>query len=373
MRVLYVYADSPQEWNCSEWNAIIPTNAINRTENHSASAIYINEFVKNSPETQQLVANSDIIVVERNFFGDTLTVMQYWKVRNKPLVAIFDDAYDKMHPMNVSYNFWTNGDVPVKDAEGKVQIYKMLPPPLEQFSWGLQMTKGVQVPSVNLAKDWSKYNDTYYVHNFLDLEKYMNISPLIPKQKDEIVIGWCGSMSHFSSFTDSGVLEALRKIGKKYSHVKVLIGGDKRVFEKVEVENKIFQTYVPREQWTPLLKSIDIGLAPLSGEYDKRRSWIKALEYMALKIPWIASDYPTYDELHDYGKMTKNGYNNWVENLSEMIENYSKYQELAETKAYDFAVSQSSDNNIEKVTLRLYQMLIEKPYPMGNYKANLQF
>lgn len=295
-------------------------------------------------------------------FGDTLTVIQYWKVRGKTILAIFDDAYDIMHPQNVSHKFWNYGEVQLKNENGETKTIYMNPKPLEQFKWGLRMVKGIQVPSVNLAKDWSKYNKTKYIHNYLDIEKYMNIEPLFPKNKDEIVIGWCGSLSHFSSFSDSGVAEALRKISKEYPQVKVLISGDRRIFDLLEVKNKVFQSYVPADKWTSLLASLDIGLAPLSGGYDKRRSWIKALEYIALKIPYIATAYPTYDEMHDYGLMTDNGYANWTSALREMIDNYPKYKEIASTKGYEFALSQSSDANIEKVTLDWYQEMIDTPY-----------
>ena len=376
MKVLYVYADTPQEWNCSEWNCIIPAKSINKTENHTAKTLFINDFVKNSEETQEMCREADIIMVERNYFGDTLTIMQYWKVRNKAIGAIFDDAYDIMHPKNISYNFWTHGEIKYKQSpEGEEKTGFMKPKPIEQFRWGLSMVKGVQVPSVNLAKDWSKYGPTYYVHNFLDMDKYLNIEPLYPKEnKDEIIIGWCGSMSHYASFYDSGVLQGLRRITKKYPQVKVIISGDKRIFDLLEVKNKMYQPFVPANQWTPLLKTMDIGLCPLAGEYDKRRSWIKALEWMALKVPFIATNYPTYNELHDYGMMTENGYKNWEESISKMIEEYPKYKELAETKSFEFAQSQSSYINIEKVTIPLYEKLIKDPYPQsGGYEATLKF
>jgi len=363
MRVLYVYADSESEWNCSEWNCIIPTNAINKTKDHTAKAIYINDWVANGEEVQKDCMEADIIIVERNYFGDTPTLVQYWKMRNKTVIGIFDDAYDIMHPQNISYKFWTHGELTIKDQDGKDKVVKMMPHPLDSFKWTLRMFKGVQVPSINLQKDWSKYNpNVHYVHNYLDIDKYMNAEPLYP-HPGEIVIGWCGSMSHYSSFTDSGVLDALRKITKRHSNVKILISGDKRIYDLLETKNKIFQPFVPKEQWTGLLKTLDIGLAPLSGEYDKRRSWIKALEYMALKVPWVASNYPTYNELHDYGVMVENNYSSWEKALNDMIENYDKYKERADTTAYDFALSQSSDANIEKVTLALYDKLINSPYP----------
>lgn len=375
MNVLYVYADSSMEWNCSEWNCIIPSKAINKTGKHTAKTIYINEFVKNTEESQKLCADADIIIIERNYFGDTLTMMQFWKVRGKAIMCIFDDAYDIMHPQNISYPFWTHGELKFKDENGVERTAFMNPKPIEQFKWGIQMSKGVQVPSVHLAQDWSKYNNTYYIHNYLDLDKYLNAEPLYPHPKEEIVIGWCGSMSHYYSFTESGVLQGLRRISRKYPNVKVLIGGDVRLFELLDVKNKVFQPYVPAEQWVPLLKTFDIGLCPLAGEYDKRRSWIKALEWMAVKVPWIATKHPTYDELHDYGIMTDNGYGAWFDSIEKVIENYDYYKERADTISYDFAVSQSSDNNIEKYTLPLYERLIEEPYPNAGdeFHAYLKF
>lgn len=339
--------------------------------------MYINEFVTNSPETQKICQEADIIMVERNYFGDTLTVMQFWKVRNKVIGAIFDDAYDIMHPQNISYNFWTHGELKYKDKDGKEGVGYMKPPPIEQFKWGLQLVKGVQVPSVNLAKDWSRYAPTYYVHNFLDIDKYIDVKPLLPHSEEELYIGWCGSMSHYASFNDSGVIQGLRRAVRKYPQVKVLISGDRRLYELLDIkeDRKIFQPFVPTEQWTSLLKTVDIGLCPLAGEYDKRRSWIKALEWLAVKVPFIATNYITYDEFHDFGIMTDNGYKNWEDSLSEMIENYPKWKNIAETRGHEFALEQSSDKNIEKVTLALYEKLIDDPYPISKegFEATLKF
>jgi glycosyltransferase involved in cell wall biosynthesis len=181
-------------------------------------------------------------------------------------------------------------------------------------------------------------------------------------------------MSHYASFNDSGVAQGLRRAAKKYPQLKVLISGDKRVFDMLEVKNKVFQPFVPKEQWTPLLKYLDIGLCPLAGEYDKRRSWIKALEWMALKVPFIATKYPTYDEMHDFGLMTDNGYKNWEDAISQMVEEYPKYKEISETIGFEFAKNQSSYERVKDVTLPLYKKLIEDPYPnSGGYEPVLKF
>lgn len=364
MNVLYVYADTPHEWNCSLHNCVIPADAINRTGDHHASYFHINQWTQNSEEIQRICSASDIIIVERNFFGDVLTMMQYWKVRGKTIIAIFDDAYQLMHPENISYRFWTFGEMTVQDENGVKKTINMNPPPLEQFKWGLRIAKATQVVSKALAEDWSPYSNTFVVNNFLPIERYMNVEPLFPHDEKNIVIGWCGSMSHVSSFTDSGVLPALRKICKRYPNVSILFTGDQRNYDNLDVpaSQKKYQNFVPAEQWESLVKSLDIGLAPLSGEYDKRRSWIKCLEYMALKVPFIASNYPTYDQLKDYGVFVKNDQWEWEKKLCGMIENYSQHKERAETEGYQFALKQSSDNNIRN-TLAIYQKLIDSPYP----------
>lgn len=363
MNVLYVYADHEHEMNCSKWNCLIPAKYINKLEGHTANTIHVNEWAKNTDEARKLSHEADIIVVERNYFGDTLTAIQFWKVRGKTVIGIFDDAYHIMHPMNPSYRFWNYGEISIKEENGNIKTVNMKPIPIEQFKWGLKMLKGIQVPSVNLASDWTTHTDTYFVNNYLDWDKYDNIEPMYPHGDEEIIIGWHGSLSHYSSFVESGVLDALRKIGKKYPQVKILLGGDKRNFDNLEVKNKVFQPYVPEEQFTSLIKSFDIGLAPLSGEYDKRRSWIKVLEYMALQVPWVATDYITYAELKEFGIVTENGYNNWVKALTYAIENIKDLKEKAKKEPFEFAESQSSEIGVKNVTLPLYQRLIDGDYP----------
>lgn len=363
MNVLYVYADFPHELNCSKWNCFKNADAINKLEGHEAHLIHVAEWNKNTENSIKLSTEADIIVVERNYFQETLVAIQYWKMLGKTLVGVFDDAYHLLHPSNPAYRFWNYGDVVGVTKEGERKQIKIDPTPIKQFKWGVKLLKGIQIPSKILAEDWSLYTDTYYVPNYIDIDNYLNVEPMFPHPEDEIWIGWHGSLTHSHSFIESGAMDALRKIGKKYPNVKFYLGGDKKNFENLEAKNKIYQGYVDEDKFPSMLKSFDIGLAPLSGEYDKRRSRIKVLEYMALRIPWVATDYPTYAEFKGYGVMIENGYRNWVSALTDMIENISEYKEKAKGKAYEYALTQSYDINVPRVTLPLYQKLIDGEYP----------
>ena len=404
MEITYIYADNPHEENCTKWNCFYPAESVNRTGVHHANIMHVNQFSQNTAEVQAMCNKSDILIIERNLFGDVLTFMQYWRIRNKTILAIFDDGYDCMTEDNPAYAFWHRNEIKVvpdnianrtlnqmhsqkqnhvlwnnipmdeRDKmialsssmfEGKIPMGPETKvsdiPFMDQFKWGLKIAKGIQVPSKRLSDDWKKYNKTYFIHNYLDIKQYMNVEPLIGH--DDIFIGWCGSLTHLPSFVQSGAAEAVKNIITKYNNVRLLIGGDKKVFDAIDIpeDKKIFQKYVPHEQWTSLLKSVDIGLAPLATVYDRRRSWIKALEYMALKIPWIASDFPPYKELQEYGKIVQNSVASWENALADMIDNLQDYRDKAAAEPYDFALTQTTDKNILK-TIELYQKIIDTPY-----------
>ena len=404
MELTYVYADNPREENCSRWDCFYPAEAVNRTKVHRANIMHVNQFSKNTPEVQEMCKRSDMLIIERNLFGDVLTQMVYWRVRNKTILIIFDDGYDRMTEDNPAYDFWyrnkikvipdnvanrvlsqlnsqkkNNGlwnNIPMTDRnkmiasassifDGKIE---MGPQPrvsdipfMGQFKWGLGMAKGIQVPSQRLADDWSKYNKTYYIPNYLDMKQYLDVEPLI--KHDDIFIGWCGSLTHLPSFVKSGAAEAVKNILTKYKNVRLLIGGDKKVYDAIDIpeDRKVFQKYVPHDKWTSLLKSVDIGLAPLATVYDRRRSWVKAIEYMALKTPWIASDFPPYKRLHEYGTIVKNSVASWENGIMRIIDNLQDYRDKAAGNAYTFALSQSTDKNILS-TIELYQKIIDTPY-----------
>ena len=268
MEVTYIYADNPGSENCSRWNCFYPAESVNRTKNHHANIMHVNQFSKNSEEVQKFCNRSDILVLERNLFGDTLTFMTYWRVRNKTVLVIFDDGYDRLTKDNPAYTFWHRNEIkvmpdnianrtlnqmnsqkqnnvlwnniPMEDRdkmialstsmfEGKISIGPETKvsdiPFMSQFKWGLKIAKGIQVPSKRLANDWKKYNSTYFVHNYLDIKQYMDVEPLI--KHDDIFIGWCGSLTHLPSFVESGAAEAIKNIVAKYNNVRLLIGGDK--------------------------------------------------------------------------------------------------------------------------------------------------
>ncbi len=348
MNIVYVYADSTEEWNGSEWRCAVPARAINRTKRHSAVLLNLNEFGANSQESNVACLPADIIVIQRNLIGPVLTAIQHWKARDKVLVVDFDDAYNLMPSTNPNYPYWSKGIKSKRQPDGTTLRVQIDPPPLTQFIWGLKLVHAATVPSLRLADDWREYTDVYHLPNYIDLEKFQNVK-LEPHEG--INIGWGGSKSHLLSIKKSGVLEALRRVCKARPEVKVMIaGGDRRVYDLLALpeDQKALLPWVPYSQWAQVLSKFDIGLAPLYGPYDERRSWIKILEYMVMKIPWVGSDSPAYCELEDYGWLVKHNPNAWERVLLDIIDNIIEYKLEASRVPYLFGISQSIDENVER-------------------------
>jgi glycosyltransferase involved in cell wall biosynthesis len=346
MRIVYVYADNPKEWNSSEWRCAVPARAMNRSGCNSAEMISMVDFANNPAKANDVCGPADVIVVQRNFFGPVLSAIQHWKARDKVVIGDFDDAFDLMPPSNPSYAFWSQGIV--RRSDGSTE--RMDPPPLTQFKWGLRLLHAATVPSKRLADDWRSYAEMFYLPNYIDLEKYQNVTP---EPHDGIIIGWGGSISHLQSFTESGVLTALKRVVRSRPQVRVMIcGNDRRILDSLSIppDRLVHQPWTAYTEWSQTLSRFDIGLAPLYGAYDERRSWIKVMEYMLMKIPWVASEGPTYHDLRAYGWLVKNNASAWERVLLDMIDHLEDYRLEVSREPYLYALSQGVDENIQKIT-----------------------
>lgn len=325
MNIVYVYADNEQEWNSSEWRCAAPARALNRTGAHHAELLSLNDFVFNTPAAQAACTSADVIVVQRNLFGPVLTAILHWKARDKVIVADFDDAYQLMPPSSPSYPLWAQGLA--RRADGFTET--ITPPPLAQFRGGLRLVDGVTTPSRQLAADWQPVANVRYLPNYIDLTLYENAQ----RQPHEGVwIGWGGSLGHRQSFTESGLLPALKRVCRARPQVRVMFhGNDRRLFDELPlpVAQKQLNPWTPYRDWPQQLAQFDIGLAPLHGAYDQRRSWIKVLEYLVLGVPWLASAGPVYADLEPYGRLVTHSARAWEQALLEMVDHLDEHRARA--------------------------------------------
>jgi hypothetical protein len=341
MNLVYVYADNEREWNSSEWRCAAPARALNRSGRHHAELVSLNDFVYNTAAAACQAA--DVIVVQRNLFGPVLTAILHWKARDKVIVADFDDAYHLLPSSSPSYPLWAQGIA--RRSDGFTET--ITPPPLAQFRSGLRLVDGATTPSRQLAADWQPITEVRHLPNYIDLPLYESAQR---QPHAGVWIGWGGSLGHRQSFTESGLLPALKRVCRARPQVRVMFhGNDRRLFDELPLPatQKQLNPWKPYRAWPQQVAQFDIGLAPLHGAYDQRRSWIKVLEYLVLGVPWLASAGPAYADLAPYGRLVSNSARAWEQALFDLIDHLDEHRARAAGAPRDFGRKQALDRHVE--------------------------
>ena len=353
MKILYLFADQQSEWNASEWRCAIPYRAINKSSGHEAKMLDVGSWIVGTPEAKEKSWWADVIVVQRLFLGQALVAMEFWKARDKIIIGDVDDAYDLMPRHVPTYRFWQEGLSRVT-INGKEMLKKMEFTPVEQLIWGAKLCHAVATPSKILTRDWSKYigDKAIYVPNYTELNHYLLRHRPMPNP-NLTIIGWGGSLSHYDSFKHSGVVPALIKLlNKKPNVVLCLAGGVRQIstlfIRDVNPDQILVKEWVPYAQWPSILADFQIGLIPLYGPYDQRRSPIRPLEYAAMGIPWIGSKSKVYDEFESLGTQVDNTEDAWYKAILEMVEDLPRFRKDISDTA-DLVSKWDINNNLENI------------------------
>lgn len=141
----------------------------------------------------------------------------------------------------------------------------------------------------------------------------------IDKISKEITIGWTGSTSTLKYLNQ--IESALRTVQQKFKHVSFIVIADREPVLNIPVTK--FTPWNKESEVQDLLK-INIGIMPLpDDDWAKGKCGFKALQYLALGIPCIASPVGVNTRIIEHNK---NGFlasteADWIEYLSCLITN----------------------------------------------------
>jgi glycosyltransferase involved in cell wall biosynthesis len=252
--------------------------------------------------TASTMAGHDVIVAQR--FNKPSGVHVYREARTpySRLVYEVDDDVFHITPENfVAYRLWQRPDI------------------LDACTHAMEVSDLVTCTTEPLAEILREYNPNVAV-----------LPNLIPgwvcdaerKRRDRPAVGWAGGASHgvdvaqivspVSRFLKRFPGWDLRLAGTDYR--PTFKAGNRAVFTRWVHVTDDDRGYFTSPDW-------DIGLAPLApSAFNSSKSNIKALEYAALGIPVIASDWPPY---HDFVKHGETGFlvrrdHEWLGYMSEL-------------------------------------------------------
>lgn len=330
MKILFLESDQLQEYNCSNWRCLMPARALNRA-GHQAVVIRIEDWVRRTPDAVALTEQADIVIFQRNLFMDAFMTIVYWRARGKTIVIDLDDAYEHMteETGSPSYKFWRKNLVTKKQPDGTEKEIIVHPRPIDVLRYGCKLAGAVSSPSKLICDDWKPYTRSYWFPNYVDLSLYRQYPAY--REPGQIRIGWGGSMTHLVSWTASGANEAMVRIIKEYPNILLVLLGDPRVerfFNDIPPKRRAALGFTPHAAFSSKLSYVDIGLIPLSGEYDRRRSWLKTAEYSVMGIPWIGTDYEPTREINT-GVRVPNNAEDWYQAIKSYIDNFDAVREAA--------------------------------------------
>lgn len=197
-----------------------------------------------------------------------------------------------------------------------------------------------------------------YVRNFnqnttdisstVDSEKYFYESKMIDFKN--IVLGWSGS--HSTSQYLSILKKVFQRLSIKFNVTLLVIGDDKLNYTEIETTAIKWNS----ESEIDDLRKIDIGLYPLPfEEWVYGKSGLKAIQYMSLGIPTIATDVGTITRIinHDRnGLLIKdNNIDDWYNAIEKLILLPEFYQKIskngAETIKNNFTVKSNQKTYLD--------------------------
>lgn len=261
--------------------------------------------------------NFDIIIMQRLMFKDLIRTLKIEKSKpNRPyIINDVDDWYWGLDPANAAYELTD----PSKNKDENIEHYKAI----------LELSDAITTSTPFLEKkmkEWLKHKNVYLLENCVTVNDFA-VRRMGTKRP---IVGWVGSTSHRSRDLEelNGVFQ-----GSWRFHHSGHIPGAPTFADAVGVPHNRVRTspMLPPQQYAKASFCFDIGIAPLSDKpFNHAKSWIKAIEYASAGVPFVASNAPEYERLHDeygIGRLASNQ-DEWFGNLIELT-NYKVRKEEA--------------------------------------------
>lgn len=188
-----------------------------------------------------------------------------------------------------------------------------------------------------------------YNSNTTDISSTVNTSRYLPANQysasKSLVIGWSGS--HSTSPYLHLLDRVFRELSKVYDFTLLVIGSSDYQLPGVRLE------LVPWSPETeiPSLQRIDIGVYPLPDEpWVNGKSGLKAIQYMALGIPTVASNLGCNSRVVEHGVsgFLASSYDDWVSILSALIDDHHLRRSIGLAARHRAESLFSVDANISK-------------------------
>lgn len=335
MKVGFLQHDDPRLENSSRWLCHWPVE-------HLKERGYDVELVRlpTAAAIMGAMAPYDVIVTELPMSLEVQgRAVAGWIKQGKVVIAIFDDAY---HVLPDESGVWGKRSLARSTERGRtVDVVGTAVFKLEMVC---QVCDAVVVPTQSLSEHWGLIAQNVFVVPNRMPNRYMK---RLWEYKGEVpIVGYGGSSYHSVALPETGVVETLAMLA---GHgIKVQIVGLLDIVRKINTmggDAEFIEWCASYDDWRDTISKWTLGLAPLHGEYDSYRSWIKVLEYASLGIPWVATaDYP-YEDCRG-GIMVENTQALWFKTIWELLTSEHDLR-MYSTVGFDWAMRNAIEHHSE--------------------------
>ena len=284
---------------------------------------------------QELIEWSDIVVFQRTTDLHHLRLMREVKGMGKIVVLEADDNYIEVPEWNTGYKYYAS-------RRGVIE---------EMF----RTAHGVSVTTKGLQDRYLEFNSNVVVlPNSLDLE-IMDVEPKMPElmvfgrdgkkitqeRYEEIrhgkkLIGWGGSPTHQKDL--ELIVGAVKRLAKRENVVFGFSGYVlKTIIEALDDKSLVLFPLVPVTAYYSLYKTIgfDVGMAPVVNcKFNEGKSNLKVMEYQALGVIPVASDFTTYRDFIHRGYLARDEEYDWFSKLRHALNDEDLPERVAANRKY---------------------------------------
>ena len=294
------------------------------------------------PDTDKAIKGADVVFLGRAGGDSMVKMVETLKGHGKKVVYDLDDNMFNISPLSPHYKDF--GIMPVEyDTNGVpgelwqhggkgFDVYRNRQM-RRAFIEIIRSVSCVTVTTEPLARVYRRMNDNVrVVPNAIDFGVWEK--PPIRWERDEVRLLYTGAANHQEDWLF--VSPVLVELQKAYPKLKiVLMGHDwKNIPNGLDYSRVETHGWIDIEAYPYCLKSLccDIGIAPISKiDFNDCRSSIKWLEYSALKMATVATDYGPYkrDCSDGVNALLVETQAEWKAALSRLIEDEGRRKEMS--------------------------------------------
>lgn len=266
--------------------------------------------------------HADVLVLQRPASRMLAEAIPYIQQHGCAVVCEYDDDFETIDPKNPAW-----------------KAYAPQLSPEQNHIWAKlcsQICDMVTVSTPKLVKKYGAHGMVQELPNYVPAS-YLDAVPNPELKRDLLMLGWAGN-----SKTHPGDLEVMASAPEgaifgctSSQEIGFRAIGDPGILKRVGLgvpDDDAFGVevtgWVPLDRYPAVVASLDVGLAPLADtRFNGSKSWLKALEYAALGVPFVASPTQQYKALARLGagdlvSSTTPSRSQWLRAIRKLVEDH---------------------------------------------------